>query len=422
MTTPDGGSATAGVGTAAAGLLDEGRQAYRRRDWIAAREGLLDARDRGPMGAQDLYALADCYWWLGAHAEGLPILKEAYRSAQAEDRPELAGRIGLDVAYTLALRGEDAQASGWMQRVYRIAEELDEERPLHGYLTYVEFEQALHGHDLGGAAELAQRVTGIGGRSQDRTLLALGALGRGRVLVRRGQVREGMALLDEAMLAAVSDELPPEWAGNIYCHLMEACEEITDLRRAAEWTRTTARWCETMPDGTGPFMGICRVHRAHVLQVRGDWPAAEREARRVVDELTDFDVTPVANAQYLLGELARQRGDRAAAEAAFRDAHRLGRDPQPGLALLRLATGDADTALASIRAALAALATTPSPVRASCPASSRWPSAPASSTRPAQQPRSWPTSLRPVTPQVPRPWPGTPSAVSCSPRRTPVAH
>jgi ATP/maltotriose-dependent transcriptional regulator MalT len=359
MTTPEGGPATPVVRSGGQVRLEDGRAAYRRRDWVAARERLLAAREQVDLGAEDLYALGDCFWWLGAHGEGLPILQEAYRAAEAEEHPELAARIALDVAYTLSIRGEGAPASGWMRRAYRIAEELPEERPLHGYLAYVEFEQALDGHDLEGASTRADRVSELGGRCEDRTLLALGALGRGRVLVRRGQVRNGMPLLDEAMLAAVSDELPPDWAGNIYCHLMVACEEIADLRRAAEWTQVTARWCEAMPAGAGPFMGICRVHRAHVLQLRGDWDAAEREARHVVEDLIDFDLEPVANAQYVLGELARQRGDLAAAEAAFRDAHRLGRDPQPGLALLRMATGETEMALTSLRSALSAVGDDP---------------------------------------------------------------
>src|SRR5690606_9885127 len=110
-----------------------------------------------------------------------------------------------------------------------------------------------------------------------------GVLGQGRVLVKQGRVKEGMALLDEAMLAAVSDELDPAWAGNIYCHLMLACHEIADLRRAGEWTKATASWCEEMP-GAGPYMGICRVRRAQLLQTLGAWDEAEREVARVSKE------------------------------------------------------------------------------------------------------------------------------------------
>ena len=42
-------------------------------------------------------------------------------------------------------------------------------------------------------------------------------------------------------------------------------------------------------------------------------------------------------ALYQQGELHRLRGDSEAAEAAYREASQFGREPQPGLALLRLA-------------------------------------------------------------------------------------
>jgi DNA-binding NarL/FixJ family response regulator len=155
------------------------------------------------------------------------------------------------------------------------------------------------------------------------------------------------------MLAALSNELDPGWAGNIYCQLMRACYELSDLRRAGEWTQATARWCESLP-AAGPFMGVCRVHRAQVFQVRGAWEQAEREAARACEELADFDLGTVAEGYYQVGEVRRLRGDLSGAEQAFRQAHALGRDPQPGLALLRLAQGRIDAASASIRAALAA--------------------------------------------------------------------
>jgi ATP/maltotriose-dependent transcriptional regulator MalT len=333
--------------------LEVARDAYRRRDWVAARSAFDAARDAAPLGADDLYALANCGWWLGDLDEALPLQEEAYRCYLAADRPAAAAFAAIDLGYTLAIRGDEAQASGWLQRAVRLLED-QPECVEHGYLAYVEFEEAFDASDLDTALDAAARVRALGRRLDDLCLTALGVLGEGRVRVRRGDVRTGMALLDEAMLAAVSDELDPAWAGNIYCHLMVACVEIADLRRAGEWTEATVRWCETMP-GAGPFMGICRVHRAQILQTRGAFDAAEREARRVCDELAHFDLAVVAEAQYLLGELRRQRGDLAGAEVAFVEAHRLGRDPQPGLALLHLDRGELDGAAASIRSALAAV-------------------------------------------------------------------
>jgi tetratricopeptide (TPR) repeat protein len=241
--------------------------------------------------------------------------------------------VALDAGYTLYLRGQDAAGSGWMNRAVRL---LRDEPPCaeQGYLVFIEFETALAALDLEIAAELALRLQAHGAEFGDQALVALGLAGQGQVFVKQGRVTEGMALLDEAMLTAVSGDIDPSWAGNIYCNIMMTCNEIGDLGRASEWTQATARWCEEMP-GAGPFMGICRVHRAEVLQVLGDWDEAERDLLRVCDELADFIIGMVAEAHYRLGDLRRQRGDLEGADTAFRTAHQMGRDPQPGLALRR---------------------------------------------------------------------------------------
>jgi ATP/maltotriose-dependent transcriptional regulator MalT len=161
-----------------------------------------------------------------------------------------------------------------------------------------------------------------------------------------------MSLLDEAMLEALSGRLDPAWAGAIYCHLMDVCHELADVRRAAEWTYAANRWCEAIPDGN-LYPGICRVHRAQVMQVQGDWERAESEADRACRDMLGVSVGTAAAGHYELGEIRRLRGDFTGAEEAFKRAHELGRDPQPGLALLRLAQGRVDLAAASMRAAVA---------------------------------------------------------------------
>ncbi|HVL99233.1 MAG TPA: LuxR C-terminal-related transcriptional regulator [Egibacteraceae bacterium] len=332
--------------------LEAAWEAYSARDWVTARDTFTAAQEKSALSADDLAAVANCSWWLGDLDEALRVLQEAHRRYLDDRRPGPAALMAMEIGYTLSLRREEAQATGWMSRAARLlADHRDSVE--QGYLDYVTgFESAFHGGDLDAALVAARRVQASGQRFGDPTLVAVGVLGQGRVLIRQGRVGEGMTLLDEAMVAAVSDDLDPGWAGNIYCHLMVVCEEIADLRRAGEWTEVTARWCEQMP-GAGPFMGICRVHRAHVLQVRGAWREAEREVRLVCEELPHFDVGIVAEAHYQLGELRRQRGDLAGAEAEFRTGHRLGRDPQPGLALVRLAQGHTEAAATSIAARLA---------------------------------------------------------------------
>ncbi|MFA9445342.1 LuxR C-terminal-related transcriptional regulator [Egicoccus sp. AB-alg6-2] len=333
-------------------VLDRAREAYVRRDWVTARGDFTEVRRTRDLHPDDLYALANCSWWLGDLDACLALQRQVHQRYLDLDDPVRAALVAIDVGYTHLIRGEEAQGSGWIGRAVRLLEDRTDTIE-YGFLEYLDFESAFRASDPDGAMEAARRVQARGRRFADPTLTALGVLGEGRVLVRRGEVAAGMALLDEAMVAAMSEELDPGWAGNVYCHLMVACHEIADLRRAGEWTQVTADWCRSMP-GAGPFMGICRVHRAQILQVRGDWDAAEGEAVHVCGELAHFDVEIVAEARYLLGELKRLRGDLAGAEASYREGHRLGRDPQPGLALLRVARGEADTAYASLHAVLAA--------------------------------------------------------------------
>jgi ATP/maltotriose-dependent transcriptional regulator MalT len=331
-------------------LLARGRDAFARRDWLEARDAFQAARELGGLAASDLYSLADAAWWLGLIDEFIAAAEDAYTLFLREDDNRHAASTAMAIAYTLSLRGEEARASGWMNRGLRLLEGLPE-CPEHGYLLYMDLEGAVAASDVDRAIGLAREIAEMGRRFDDPNLRALALLGEGRALLKGGDVARGMALLDEAMLAAVSDDLDPSWAGNIYCHLILACYELADLKRAGEWTEATMRWCESMP-GAGPFMGICRVHRAQVLQARGEWSKAEREAARVCRELEHFHVSIVAEAYYQLGEVRRQRGDLAGAEQAFRQAHERGRDPQPGLALLRLAQGRVDAAMASLDAAL----------------------------------------------------------------------
>jgi DNA-binding CsgD family transcriptional regulator/tetratricopeptide (TPR) repeat protein len=333
-------------------LLEAARAAYGQRDWVAARADFTAARARQPLGLEDLSALADCAWWLGDLDLAVPLQQEAYGLALTADERGRAALLALELGYTYTLRGEPAQGSGWFGRAARLLEDVPIQAE-HGYLAYVEFESAFETGDLTTASEHAERVRQLGARFGEETLVALGTLARGRVLLRRGQVGAGIALLDEAMVAAVSDRLEPGWAGDIYCHLMLACFEIADLRRAGEWTEATARWCERMP-GAGPFLGVCRVHRAQLLQLQGAWDDAERELARVHAGDGSFALEVVAEAHYQHGEVRRLRGDLDGAGDAYRAAHGLGRDPQPGLALLALAQGRTEAAAASIRAALAA--------------------------------------------------------------------
>jgi DNA-binding NarL/FixJ family response regulator len=332
------------------GQLESARAAYQQRDWSQAYALFTAERAHGTLQADDLATLADAAWWLGRTDECLGLFEEAYRGHLHGARMPQAARLALDIGFLCYLRGDVTVGSGWLSRARRLLAD-EPECPTHGLLGSLEIDEALAAGDHDSAVARARQVRAIGERFADPDTTALGLVGEGIARVKQGHVREGLAILDEAMLPVKAGEVSPGWAGNIYCRIMELCHEIADLRRARQWTDATERWCAGFPSAV-MFAGICRVHRAQLLQVRGDWPRAEQEALWVCRDLATMNLSAVAEAQYQLAELRRMRDDLPGAEQAYRRAHELGRDPQPGLALLRLAQQRADAAAASIAAAL----------------------------------------------------------------------
>ena len=308
--------------------------AARRRDWQAAYDAYTALPD---LVAADLEALAEAAWWLGRMQESISRFTEAYRRHLDEGDDCGAGRTAFLLAIHTRLVGEAVQSAGWLNRAQRLLDGVAECAD-QGYVLYLRIAGRMGGGDLDGALTDARRMQDLGRRFGDPTLAALGVYFEGRVRVKQARVPEGLALLDEAMVAALSDELALFWTGAIYCGLMDACNELRDLRRASEWTEATRRWCDPLPLAS-LYPGICRVHHAQVLQVRGAWEQAEREALSACRDMVGIDVFAVADAYYEVGEVRRLRGDLAGAEAAYSHAHEHGRDPQPGLALLRLAQG-----------------------------------------------------------------------------------
>ncbi len=175
---------------------------------------------------------------------------------------------------------------------------------------------------------------------------------RGRALIQLGLTAEGMAVLDEVMVGVTTGDVSPLLVGNVYCGVLEACQEVFDVGRAREWTAALSRWCEGQPDLV-PYRGPCLVHRVEVMRLRGDWEDALQEAMRACDWLS-LPTSPEgpADAFYQLGELHRLRGNLIGAEEAYRQASRTGRPPEPGLALLWLASGRTDAAAAAVQRAL----------------------------------------------------------------------
>jgi ATP/maltotriose-dependent transcriptional regulator MalT len=192
----------------------------------------------------------------------------------------------------------------------------------------------------------------IGEGLRDRDLVALARNLLARALLRLGRVESGLALLDEVMLEVTGGELSPIATGIVYCNVIATCQQMQALDRAREWTAALASWCAEQPELV-TFTGYCQLHRAEILQLEGAWPEAMAEVRAICEQTKRTgDPEVLGDACYQRAELLRLRGELEEAEATYRLASQSGRDPQPGLALLRLLQGRPNEAASGIDRAL----------------------------------------------------------------------
>jgi DNA-binding CsgD family transcriptional regulator len=330
--------------------LEHGRASYAKHAWRDAFESLSRADDETELGPEDLELLARSAYMLSRDDDYRRGLERAhYGYLDAGDIPR-AARCAWWLGLRLLLDGESAPAWGWFARGERLVEREQRDCVERGYLRLSDVRRHFDEHDFEAARAVCAEVIEIGERFSDPDLVAMGVMEQGQALLELGRTREGLRLIDESMVAVTSGELSPIVAGIVYCYTIDVCRRAYELRRAGEWTTALTVWCERQPDMVA-HKGVCLVHRAEIMQLRGAWDAALEEARRVGEPpVTGRRV--LAEAHYVRGELHRLRGDFDGAEEAFRLAARFGSEVQPGLALLRLVQGNTEAALAAIRRAL----------------------------------------------------------------------
>jgi tetratricopeptide (TPR) repeat protein len=330
--------------------LRAGLDAVERYQWHDAFDALSAADAEHPLAAEHLERLAEAAWWVGRSDVCIRSRERAYAQYLERDDLRHAAAMAIAVAEDHFHKLARSVAHGWLQRAERHLAVIPESIE-HGWMARTQAMLALEeDRDDDKAWTFAQRALDIGRRMHARDLQTLALQDCGRILVSRGSVAEGMAAIDEAMAAATSGQLGPRTTGRIFCNMMSTCQKLADYRRAAEWNEAARNWCE--PHAESGFPGICRVHRAELLRLRGSWSEAEVEARRASSELQDFLSDVTAEAYYELGQIRLHMGDFDTADNLFRQAHELGRDPLPGLALLRLAQGRTESARALLDRAL----------------------------------------------------------------------
>lgn len=330
--------------------LASARAAFERHAWEEAYGLLKEADSRTPLGPDELEMLGQAAWWCGTLQDCISARERAYAAHLDAGNPARAAFIALLLVRDHTNRLAGSVAQGWFRRAERLLSDQPESAE-HGHLEYMRAREAHIRGDLAEAVERAARAVDMGARFGDADLQGLALVGQGMAEVARGNVDIGFGLIDEATVAAVGGELSPVVTGIVYCNTISTCSEIGDYRRAGEWTDAAKRWCERQSI-TG-FPGVCRVHRAEIMRLRGWWAEAEQDARQACDELIGHGIPALAaNGFNEVGIIRVRMGDLPAAEDAFRQAHELGSDAMPGLALLRLAQGQQQAAMALMDRAL----------------------------------------------------------------------
>jgi DNA-binding NarL/FixJ family response regulator len=336
---------------AATDRVEQARGSFERRLWGDAFAELSVAHSEGQLEVEDLERLAVAAYMVGKDDACEDAWIAAHHAWVRRSSAEGAARCAFGLALGLFFRGDLAPAMGWVARGRRLLEDSRRDSVEQAWrLMLTALPPLFEGDADAGpsfieAGKLAERFA-----DPDAAMFA--RLCRGYALILDGRVAEGMALLDEVMVSVTADEVSPMLAGIAYCQVIALCQAVFDLRRAREWTEALTRWCDAQPDLV-PFRGNCLVHRCEIFQLQGRWTDALESARQACEWLAGPPVwDALGSAHYQLAEIQRLRGELAEAEESYRQASLAGRDPEPGMSLLRLAQGRVDVALPAIRRAL----------------------------------------------------------------------
>jgi DNA-binding NarL/FixJ family response regulator len=332
---------------------DRASSSFERCMWVDAFAELSTAHREGHLEVEDLERLAVAAYMVGRDRDCEQAWMAAHHASLRRGDVERAARCAFWQALGLFFRGDLAPAQGWVGRGGRLLAETRGDGVALAWWRMLQALPRLFLGDADGAHPSFVEAGEMAARLRDADATALSRLGCGYALILRGRVIDGMALLDELMVAVTADEVSPMLAGIAYCQVIALCEAVFDLRRAREWTEALTRWCDAQP-GLLPFRGNCLVHRCEIFQVQGAWKDALDAARRACELLAGPPAwDALGSAYYQLAEIQRLRGELIEAEESYRRASLAGRAPEPGMSLLRMAHGRIAQAVSALRRELA---------------------------------------------------------------------
>jgi DNA-binding NarL/FixJ family response regulator len=330
-------------------LVIAGRDAHVRRDWRASYDGFTRAQEIAPLSPDDLDALAGAAWRLGRCKESVRLAEQVYAHLARTDSAAAAAKA-VDVALAWLTRGDLNIGQGWMNRARRLLDGVPES-PTHAYLAYLDAWIADLVGDSDALRERAAALRDLSERLDTPVVTALGMMVEALAAIKDARMADAFGLIDEAMLPVLADEVPVEWAGDIYCLALYHCNRVADMQRMRAWTTSMKRWCDEV--AASPTYGsLCEVYRLQLHAATDDCRTLEAKLSATSSNLEDINTFAAAEGYYQLGETRRIRGDLDGALAAFTRAREMGCDPQPGEALVRLRQGDTETAWTALQMAL----------------------------------------------------------------------
>jgi class 3 adenylate cyclase len=339
------------MNSAAAGSLEPGRDAFKRHAWTEALEAFAAADREGGLSPDDLERMGEAAWWAGKPDEASNTLERAFTAYVEAGRPIEAAGAAFLLAYMFFRRQAPSVGAGWLGRAASLLEGTPESG-MHAWLHLFAGMTAVFDHRMVDGLAHADRAIAVAREHGNADVQFMATSFKGYGEMHQGNIPEGLAFLDEAAAAATSGQLGLRIASDILCNTIAACRNIGDLRRAGQWADEGERWMRRQ--SVGGYPGVCRVHRAELKMLRGQWPEAELEARQACEELQRFGLNDsLGFAHHEIGEIRLRMGDLQGAADAFERAYELGDDGQPGLALLHLARGEVEDAWRSIERALA---------------------------------------------------------------------
>src|SRR6056297_73423 len=331
--------------------IDAARRAMALGDWSHALDALdaleiessTESAALLELRAEALYGAGDFEGCVGSWEDLHSLLVR--RGEQIE-----AGRVAAMVAmYLMMDTGLMAPVRGWLRCADRHLDGVNE-HPVRAIIAMVRAYERFMCGSMSEARTHATLAIELGERFGVVPAVVIGRTCSARLTIFEGDVAVGLELLDEVGALLMSGAADPLTTGMMYCEIICAAQGLLMPELAAQWTDVMEHWRHGA--AVGGINGRCRVHRAEVLRVSGTCDLAEAEATAACEELRPWMRREFGWPLVELGNIRVRSGDLDGAEDAYVRAAALSWSPQPGLALVHLARGDADTAATMIARAI----------------------------------------------------------------------